>query len=101
MQLRCNIHLTRKSMSSEIKKKLSDCFPIPKSAPTLEKAPKSKSKKVFKMNDMWFFVTDTKHESIGYSIDLGVQIVNSNKKSKVMNYIAEHLDEIAEYIKEN
>lgn len=76
------------------------CEQIPTSAPTLDKVSKSKSKKIFKYKDLWFYYTDTKSLNISvYSIDLGVRIFHLVKtKNQMMCLIDVHYREIEEVI---
>jgi hypothetical protein len=52
--------------------------PIPKSAPTIDKLTKTKSKKVIKLNDYHFFVSESKLLGLKvFSIELGCLIFAS------------------------
>jgi hypothetical protein len=75
---------------------LSECFEIPKSAPTLEKAPKSKSKKVFKLKDEWFFLAQSGVGSTLYSIRLRVQLAyySHQDKDKIFRSVMKIADAI-------
>lgn len=72
---------------------LEECTKIPSSAPSLDKVTSSKSKKIFKYKDLWFFFTDTKQGITFYSIDLGVQLFHTSKdKTFAMKFLDKNID---------
>jgi len=77
---------------------LCDCEKIPSSAPTIEKVGKSKSKKVLKLNGMYFFVAETKGLTKIYSIDLGIKLLATHPKSHAMNCLVKRLHLVKEVI---
>ena len=75
---------------------LEQCFLIPASAPSLEKAPKSKSKKVFKLKDEWFFIGEANGSTKLFSIRLGVQLAffGHQDKDRIFKWILSKMEEI-------
>lgn len=81
-------------------KNIDDCFDIPSSAPSIDKASKSKSKKVFKLGLLYFFMRDTANGVWIYSIDLGKQLLWAQDKTKAMNLLVRRLDEVKDLVNE-
>jgi len=77
------------------------CEDIPSSAPTLDKVHKSKSKKVFKLYELHFFITETKDRGIEiYSIELGKRLLQTfNGKNKALEFLYNHIDDVRGLIK--
>lgn len=72
------------------------CEKIPSSAPTLDKINKSKSKKIFKLEELWFYFTETKERGLEiYSIDLGIRLIQTwNGKTKALSFLHKRLGDI-------
>lgn len=78
---------------------LERCEKIPSSAPTLDKVDKSKSKKVFKYKNLWFYFTDTQDGIKFYSIDLGILLFYTPKsKTYAMMFLDKKIDELIRLI---
>jgi hypothetical protein len=74
------------------------CEPIPKSAPTLDKANKSKSEKVVSNEGLWFFISKTKAMTKIYSIDLGVKVFVLRNNDDVISKIIELTEPIKDIL---
>jgi len=73
---------------------IEDCYKIPASAPTMDKVKKSKSKKLMKLDDMYFFIAETKEITRIYSVNLGIQVLAAYPRSHALNMLIKRLHHI-------
>jgi len=86
--------------------KLEECEGLPPSAPTIDKVKKSKSKKVFRLKDLYFFMTVQEEKSNYpivsiYSIDLGIKVITTvNGKNNALILLNKHFNELERIVNE-